>query len=83
MESFVWSVIVCAVLGGLYGHLEVFRITARTIADVRSIAIDENDAHARRARAETIGRIQGLYFANVMRPAIAGAVLGVFAWLFS
>jgi hypothetical protein len=81
MESFVLFVAIGAALAGVYGHRQVGRNTARTIADVRSIPIDESDAHARRARAETVGRIQGLYLSGVMVPAAAGAALGALAWL--
>jgi hypothetical protein len=57
MGSFVLFIIIGAALAGYYGHRQVGANTARSIADVRSIPIDESDAHVRRARAETIGRI--------------------------
>jgi hypothetical protein len=78
MESFVLFVVIGAAFAGFYGHRQLGRNTARTIADVKSIPINESDAHAQRARAAAIGRIQGLYLCGV---AIAGAVLGVFGWL--
>jgi nitrate reductase NapE component len=81
MKSFVLFVVIGAALAGFYGHRQLGPNTARTIADVRSIPINESDAHARRARAATIGWIQGLHLSGVMIPAIAGAVLGVFGWL--
>ena len=81
MQSFILFVMFGAVLAGFYGHRQVGRNTARSIADVRNVAIDESDVHMRRARAETVGRIQGIYLVGVAVPAIAGAALGVFGWL--
>jgi nitrate reductase NapE component len=81
MQSFVLFIVVGAALAGLYGHRQVSKSTARSIADVRAVAINESDAHMRRARAKTIGRIQGLYLSGVIVPATAGAVLGAFGWL--
>jgi len=65
MQSFILFVVIAAGLAGFYGHRQVAARTARNIADVRAVPIDERDAQARRNRAETIGHIKGLYLSGV------------------